>query len=155
MDAIGRPLGAAFLYWGFNQYIIQRALGAESLAEAQKGLAFAAALKLLIPIIVVIPGIAALYLAREGQLDMARLAASPDSTYGILMGLVPEGLRGLVFAALIAAIVSSLASMMNSISTIFTMDIYLPYVNPKASDKQTVNVGRITGLVALIIRRTT
>ena len=112
-----------FSYWGFNQYIIQRALGAESLAEAQKGLVFAASLKLLIPVIVVIPGIAALYLAREGQLDMARLASSPDSTYGILMGLVPEGLRGLVFAALIAAIVSSLASMMNSISTIFTMDI--------------------------------
>ena len=86
--------------------------------------------KAFIPIIVVIPGIAALYLAREGQLDMARLAATPDSTYGILMGLVPEGLRGLVFAALIAAIVSSLASMMNSISTIFTMDIYRDLIAP-------------------------
>ena len=133
-----------FSYWGFNQYIIQRALGAESLAEAQKGLAFAAALKLLIPIIVVIPGIAALYLAREGQLDMVRLAASPDSTYGILMGLVPEGLRGLVFAALIAAIVSSLASMMNSISTIFTMDIYRDLIAPDRTEAHYVTIGRLT-----------
>ena len=140
-----------FSYWGFNQYIIQRALGAESLAEAQKGLAFAAALKLLIPIIVVIPGIAALYLAREGQLDMARLAASPDSTYGILMGLVPEGLRGLVFAALIAAIVSSLASMMNSISTIFTMDIYRGLIAPDRTEAHYVTIGRLTSAVAIVI----
>jgi SSS family solute:Na+ symporter len=140
-----------FSYWGFNQYIIQRALGAESLAEAQKGLVFAAALKLLIPVIVVIPGIAALYLAREGQLDMARLAASPDSTYGILMGLVPEGLRGLVFAALIAAIVSSLASMMNSISTIFTMDIYRDMIAPDRSEAHYVRVGRTTSAIAVII----
>jgi SSS family solute:Na+ symporter len=140
-----------FSYWGFNQYIIQRALGAESLAEAQKGLAFAAALKLLIPIIVVIPGIAALYLAREGQLDMARLAATPDSTYGILMGLVPEGLRGLVFAALIAAIVSSLASMMNSISTIFTMDIYRDLIAPGREESHYVGIGRITSAAAIVI----
>ena len=140
-----------FSYWGFNQYIIQRALGAESLAEAQKGLAFAAALKLLIPIIVVIPGIAALYLAREGQLDMARLAASPDSTYGILMGLVPEGLRGLVFAALIAAIVSSLASMMNSISTIFTMDIYRDLIAPDRTEAHYVTIGRLTSAIAIVI----
>ena len=140
-----------FSYWGFNQYIIQRALGAESLAEAQKGLAFAAALKLLIPIIVVIPGIAALYLAREGQLDMVRLAASPDSTYGILMGLVPEGLRGLVFAALIAAIVSSLASMMNSISTIFTMDIYRDLIAPDRTEAHYVTIGRLTSAVAIVI----
>ena len=140
-----------FSYWGFNQYIIQRALGAESLAEAQKGLAFAAALKLLIPVIVVIPGIAALYLAREGQLDMARIAASPDSTYGILMGLVPNGLRGLVFAALIAAIVSSLASMMNSISTIFTMDIYRDMIAPDRSEAHYVAVGRTTSAIAIVI----
>ena len=140
-----------FSYWGFNQYIIQRALGAESLAEAQKGLAFAAALKLLIPIIVVIPGIAALYLAREGQLDMVRLAASPDSTYGILMGLVPEGLRGLVFAALIAAIVSSLASMMNSISTIFTMDIYRDLIAPGRTEAHYVSIGRLTSAAAIVI----
>jgi len=140
-----------FSYWGFNQYIIQRALGAESLAEAQKGLVFAAALKLLIPVIVVIPGIAALYLAKNGQLDMARLTASPDSTYGILMSLVPEGLRGLVFAALIAAIVSSLASMMNSISTIFTMDIYRDILAKSRSEAHYVLVGRLTSVVAIVI----
>lgn len=140
-----------FSYWGFNQYIIQRALGAESLVEAQKGLAFAAALKLLIPVIVVIPGIAALYLAREGQLDMARLASSPDSTYGILMSLVPEGLRGLVFAALIAAIVSSLASMMNSISTIFTIDIYRDLIAPGRSESHYVSIGRITSAAAILV----
>jgi SSS family solute:Na+ symporter len=91
------------------------------------------------------------YLAREGQLDMARIAASPDSTYGILMGLVPEGLRGLVFAALIAAIVSSLASMMNSISTIFTMDIYRDMIAPDRSELHYVSVGRLTSAVAIVI----
>lgn len=140
-----------FSYWGFNQYIIQRALGAESLAEAQKGLAFAAVLKLVIPIIVVIPGIAALYLAQQGQLNMSQLVSSPDSTYGILMSLVPDGLRGLVFAALIAAIVSSLASMMNSISTIFTMDIYRDLISSGRSETHYVTVGRITSAVAILI----
>ena len=140
-----------FSYWGFNQYIIQRALGAESLAEAQKGLVFAAALKLLIPLIVVIPGIAALYLAQNGQLDMARLSASPDSTYGILMELAPEGLRGMVFAALIAAIVSSLASMMNSISTIFTLDIYQGLLVKGRTESHYVMIGRLTSVTAIII----
>jgi len=155
-----------FNYWGFNQYIIQRALGAESLPEAQKGLAFAALLKFLIPIIVVIPGIAALLLASDGfgnQLDPTVLDPSictdpgnaatcgkPDRTYGELMGVMPTGLRGLVFAALIAAIVSSLASMMNSISTIFTMDIYRPF---RAGKSQThyVTIGRITAFTAMLI----
>ena len=140
-----------FSYWGFNQYIIQRALGAESLAEAQKGLAFAAFLKLLIPVIVVLPGIAALWLAQNGKLDMAALQASPDTTYGVLMTLVPEGLRGLVFAALIAAIVSSLASMMNSISTIFTMDIYRDYLAKDRTESHYVMVGRATAVAAIVI----
>ena len=139
-----------FSYWGFNQYIIQRALGAKSLDEARKGLAFAAFLKLLIPLIVVVPGIAALYLAQEGRLDPALLAARPDSTYGVLMTLVPGGLRGLVFAALIAAIVSSLASMMNSISTIFTMDIYRA-LRPNGQRGHYVLVGRITAFAAILI----
>lgn len=139
-----------FSYWGFNQYIIQRALGAKSLAEAQKGLAFAASLKLLIPVIVVVPGIAALYLVQNGLLDGTAMEARPDSTYGVLMTLVPGGLRGLVFAALIAAIVSSLASMMNSISTIFTMDIYRSVVKDKP-DGHYVTVGRITALSAMVI----
>ena len=153
-----------FSYWGFNQYIIQRALGAESLAEAQKGLAFAALLKLLIPVIVVIPGIAALILAQDGTLDLSVLDPSicanpddaetcgkPDRTYGLVTLLAPEGLRGLVFAALIAAIVSSLASMMNSISTIFVMDVYRDYFAQGRSERHYVTVGRITALIAMII----
>ncbi|MEM9053762.1 MAG: sodium/solute symporter, partial [Pseudomonadota bacterium] len=140
-----------FSYWGFNQYIIQRALGAENLQEAQKGLAFAAFLKFIIPVIVVIPGVAALWLAQNGQLDLVALQETPDSTYGVLMTLVPEGLRGIVFAALIAAIVSSLASMMNSISTIFTMDIYRDYMAKDRSEQHYVLVGRITALTAMVI----
>lgn len=137
-----------FSYWGFNQYIIQRALGAQSLAEAQKGLAFAAFLKLLIPLIVVIPGMAAVVLASQGVLDGAALAEKSDRTYGELMKLAPTGLRGLVFAALIAAIVSSLASMMNSISTIFTMDIYRAAVSGRP-ERHYVTVGRISAFVAM------
>lgn len=151
-----------FSYWGFNQYIIQRALGAESLQEAQKGLAFAALLKFLIPLIVVIPGIAALYLAQQGTLDMAVLnpdvcsqidgkevCGKPDSTYGVLMGLMPVGIRGLIFAALVAAIVSSLASMINSISTIFTMDIYRDYIAKDKTEGHYVMTGRVTAAVAM------
>lgn len=140
-----------FSYWGFNQYIIQRALGAESLQEAQKGLAFAAFLKLLIPVIVVIPGIAALWLAQNGSLPLDELTDKPDKTYGALMTMVPAGLRGIVFAALIAAIVSSLASMMNSIATIFTMDIYRDYIAKDRSERHYVTVGRITAFVAMAI----
>ncbi|MEM8770826.1 MAG: sodium/sugar symporter [Pseudomonadota bacterium] len=139
-----------FSYWGFNQYIIQRALGAESLAEAQKGLAFAAVLKLLIPVIVVVPGIAAVVLAEQGQLNAAALADRSDRTYGELMTLAPAGLRGLVFAALIAAIVSSLASMMNSISTIFTMDVYRT-MRPKEAERHYVGVGRISAFAAMTV----
>ncbi len=139
-----------FSYWGFNQYIIQRALGAESLTEAQKGLAFASFLKLLIPFIVVIPGIAAVILAQQGMLDNAALIDRPDETYGALMGFAPAGLRGLVFAALIAAVVSSLASMMNSISTIFTMDLYRS-ARPDRSENHYVTVGRGSAFGAMII----
>lgn len=155
-----------FSYWGFNQYIIQRALGAESLQEAQKGLAFAALLKFLIPVIVVIPGIAALLLTTDAfgnQLNPALLdpgicaepgntasCGKPDRTYGELMRIMPSGLRGLVFAALIAAIVSSLASMMNSISTIFTMDLYRA-VRPDKSQTHYVTIGRMTAFSAMLI----
>jgi len=137
-----------FSYWGFNQYIIQRALGAESLGEAQKGLAFAAFLKLLVPFIVVIPGIAAVMLAQQGLVDGGALSERSDRTYGELMGMAPAGLRGLVFAALIAAVVSSLASMMNSISTIFTMDLYRS-VKPDETEKHYVTVGRVSAFVAM------
>ena len=139
-----------FSYWGFNQYIIQRALGAESLGEAQKGLAFAALLKILVPFIVVVPGIAAVILAQQGMLDGAALAEKSDRTYGELMAFAPSGLRGLVFAALIAAVVSSLASMMNSISTIFTMDIYRS-ARPDRPDQHYVTVGRIAAFSAMAI----
>ena len=139
-----------FSYWGFNQYIIQRALGAENLGEAQKGLAFAAFLKLIVPFIVVIPGIAAVILAQQGALDGAALAERSDRTYGALMGFAPAGLRGLVFAALIAAVVSSLASMMNSISTIFTMDLYRS-ARPDETQRHYVTVGRVAAFTAMLL----
>ena len=105
-----------FAYWGFNQYITQRALGAKSLKEAQKGVMFAAYIKLLMPFVIVLPGICAAILFP--------LLEKSDQAYPSMMTLLPNGLLGLTFAALIAAIVSSLASMTNSVSTIFTMDIF-------------------------------
>jgi SSS family solute:Na+ symporter len=129
-------------YWGFNQYIIQRALGAKSIREAQKGIVFAAFLKLLMPVLVVLPGIAAVMLAPG--LD------KPDQAYPTMMNLLPTGIKGLVFAALLAAIVSSLGSMMNSISTIFTMDIYKK-ARPQSSQQHLVTVGRLTGLFSIIV----
>jgi SSS family solute:Na+ symporter len=129
-------------YWGFNQYIIQRALAAKDLAEAQKGIAFAAYLKLLVPFFVVVPGIAASVLFA----DLSRA----DEAYPSLMNLMPSGLKGLVFAALVAAIVSSLASMCNSVSTIFTMDIY-SHVKKNESQTHYVKVGRIVSVVALLL----
>ncbi|RLV60913.1 sodium transporter [Parashewanella curva] len=129
-------------YWGFNQYIIQRALAAKSINEAQKGIAFAAYLKLLMPLIVVLPGIAAVVLYPQ--------LTAPDQAYPSMMSLMPVGIKGLVFAALVAAIVSSLASMTNSISTIFTMDIYAK-LKPTQSQRHYVFVGRATSLAALVI----
>ncbi len=131
-------------YWGFNQYIIQRALAAKSTEEVQWGLVFAAFLKLLIPLVVVIPGIAAFAL----QADISRY----DEAYPwLLSNLVPVGMKGLAFAALIAAALSSLSSMMNSTATIFTMDIYKAHIRPASSEKQLVLVGRIVSLVAIVI----
>jgi len=140
-------------YWGFNQYIIQRALGAKDLPEAQKGLIFAAALKLIMPLIIVLPGIAAVMLAAPefGALDQSVLDAKTDKTYPSVMGLMPAGFRGLIFAALIAAIVSSLASMVNSISTIFTMDVYKTMIKPNESENHYVNIGRSVAVIAMII----
>ena len=129
-------------YWGFNQYIIQRALAAKSINEAQKGIAFAAFLKLLMPVIVVLPGIAVFVLGAE--------ISGPDQAYPHAMTLLPVGIKGLVFAALLAAIVSSLASMTNSISTIFTMDI-LPSFNNGAASADPVRVGRIVALAAMLV----
>ncbi len=128
-------------YWGFNQYIIQRALAARSNRDAQKGIMFAAFLKMLMPVLVVLPGIAAVILTPD--------LTAPDKAYPEVMKLLPVGIKGLVFAALIAAIISSLASMMNSISTIFTMDIVAHH--SKRSEQQLVTIGRVTSLSALII----
>ncbi|SHO60433.1 sodium/sugar symporter [Algoriphagus zhangzhouensis] len=146
-------------YWGFNQYITQRALAAKSLDEAQKGMIFAGFLKLLMPLIVVIPGIAALVIVNKGMdtgfiesmKDPATAIIKSDRAYPTLLQLLPVGLKGLAFAALTAAIVSSLASMANSTSTIFTMDIYTKYFGKNASEVKQVRVGRITALVAFII----
>jgi solute:Na+ symporter, SSS family len=129
-------------YWGFNQYIIQRALAAKSLAEAQKGVTFAAYLKLLMPVIIVLPGIAAVVLAP----DLAR----PDEAYPTMMRLLPAGIAGLVFAALIAAIIASTASKINSIATIFTLDLYNKFGGPK-SETRLVAVGRIAAVVAILL----
>ncbi|WP_448565303.1 sodium/sugar symporter [Thalassotalea ganghwensis] len=131
-----------FSYWGFNQYIIQRALAAKDIKEAQKGIAFAAYLKLLMPVIVVLPGIAAVILYPN--------LSAPDQAYPSMMALMPAGIKGLVFAALVAAIVSSLASMTNSISTIFTMDIYSKF-KPNETQRHYVHIGRIAALVSLSI----
>jgi len=130
-------------YWGFNQYIIQRALAAKSNREAQKGIMFAAFLKMLMPVLVVLPGIAAVILAPDLE--------APDHAYPEIMKLLPVGFTGLVFAALIAAIVSSLASMMNSISTIFTMDIYSQFSKSEKTEEQLVTVGRVVSLSAIVI----
>lgn len=161
---VGGMWVANLYYWGFNQYIIQRALAAKNLKEAQKGLILAGFLKVLMPVIVVVPGILAYmyYAGGDGTviIDGAREAlkvdnppySANDSAYPwLIKTLVPVGFKGLVIAALAAAIISSLASMMNSISTIFTMDIYTPYFNPNASDKKTVNIGRVSASAALII----
>ena len=128
-------------YWGFNQYIIQRALAAKSVDEAQKGIAFAAFLKLLMPVIVVLPGIAMFVLAPD--------LSAPDKAYPSAMNLLPVGIKGLVFAALLAAIVSSLASMCNSISTIFTVDVAPSLGMESDGGVRSVTLGRIVAIVAM------
>lgn len=164
LPGIGVLLGGMWVanlyYWGFNQYIIQRALAAKSLKEAQKGILLAAFLKLLIPFIVVVPGIAAYVIVNDPEM-LSRLGAegllnipsdgAADKAYPWLIQFLPAGLKGLAFVALTAAIVSSLASMLNSTSTIFTMDIYKQYIDKNANDRKTVTVGRITSSIALLI----
>jgi SSS family solute:Na+ symporter len=157
---VGGMWVANLYYWGFNQYIIQRTLAAKSLKEAQNGILFAAVLKIFLPLIVVVPGIAA-YVMLEDPIIMAGLgeagqmnmpsAEQADKAYPWLLQFLPTGLKGLAFAALAAAIVSSLASMLNSTATIFTMDIYKQYIKPEADDRATVRMGRISALVALLI----
>ena len=160
---IGGIWVANLYYWGFNQYIIQRTLAAKSLAEGQKGIVFAAFLKLIIPVIVVLPGIIAyvMNLDDSGVLTVASVdpgfigaagnIANDNAAPWLIKNFIPVGVKGLILAALAAAIVSSLASMLNSTSTIFTMDIYRSHFNKNATDAQMVSVGRITAVVALII----
>ena len=164
LPGIGVLIGGMWIanlyYWGFNQYIIQRTLAAKSLEESQKGILFAAGLKMIIPLIVVIPGIAA-YVIVNDPLLMEKLGesgttnlpslAQADKAYPWLMQFLPTGLKGVAVAALAAAIVSSLASMLNSTATIFTMDIYKQLINKNASESKTVNVGRLSAFIALII----
>ena len=148
-------------YWGFNQYIIQKGLAAKSIGEAQKGLIFAGFLKILIPFIVVIPGVTAFIMfnypqdipgIQQGYVDMhGTINVSDDAYPWLIRNFAPVGIKGLSFAALAAAVISSLASMLNSTSTIFTMDIYKQHINKKAKDKQLVRVGRITATLALVI----
>jgi SSS family solute:Na+ symporter len=147
-------------YWGFNQYITQRALAAKDLDNAQRGVIFAGFLKLLIPLIVVIPGIAAFVIVQNDALggEFSNIMSDPDTgfivpdrAYPSLLSLLPSGMKGVAFAALTAAIVSSLASMANSTSTIFTMDIYRNYINKGASEKSLVRMGRIVVVVSFII----
>ncbi len=140
-------------YWGCNQYITQRALGA-NLPTARNGILFAAFLKLLMPAIVVLPGIAAYVLHQEGMFQAEMVVGNelnPDRAYPVLLNLLPVGLKSLSFAALTAAIVASLAGKANSISTIFTLDIYKKFFNTSASERQLVYTGRITVLVAILI----
>lgn len=164
LPGIGVLIGGMWIanlyYWGFNQYIIQRTLAAKSLEESQKGILFAAGLKMIIPLIVVIPGIAAYVIVNDpvllGSLGESGLSNIPssgeaDKAYPWLMQFLPTGLKGVAVAALAAAIVSSLASMLNSTATIFTMDIYKQLINKNASETKTVNIGRLSAFIALII----
>ena len=140
-------------YWGCNQYITQRALGAD-LKTARSGILFAAFLKLLMPVIVVLPGIAAYVLHQQGNFQTEMLQngeLNPDKAYPVLLNLLPAGLKGLAFAALTAAVVASLAGKANSISTIFTLDIYKKRLRPEADEKKMVKIGKITVIVAMLL----
>jgi solute:Na+ symporter, SSS family len=160
---IGGMWVANLYYWGFNQYIIQRTLAAKSLPEAQKGIVLAAFLKLIIPIIVVLPGIIAFVMNTDAAGNITQASADPsfytetgriindNAAPWLIKSFVPVGMKGLVLAALAAAIVSSLASMLNSTATIFTMDIYKPFFGKKTSEQGLVNVGRVSASIALVI----
>ncbi|SEN25029.1 solute:Na+ symporter, SSS family [bacterium A37T11] len=140
-------------YWGCNQYITQRALGAD-LKTARSGILFAGFLKMLMPVIVVLPGIAAYVLWKEGKFQQEMLLngeVNPDHAYPVLLNLLPTGLKGLSFAALTAAVVASLAGKANSISTIFSLDIYKKIFNTEATERKLVNVGKTTVIVAMVL----
>jgi SSS family solute:Na+ symporter len=150
---IGGMLIINLNYWGCNQYITQRALGAD-LQTARSGILFAAFLKILMPIIVVLPGIAAYVLYQNGGFQTEMLqdgSVNPDRAYPVLLNLLPVGLKGLSFAALTAAIVASLAGKANSIATIFTLDVYKNKINTEATDQKLISIGKITIAIALLV----
>ncbi|MEO6548581.1 MAG: sodium/solute symporter [Ferruginibacter sp.] len=151
---IGGMLINNLAYWGCNQYIVQRALGAD-LKTARKGILFAAFLKMLVPLIAVLPGIAMYVMHNNGMFQKEMVDAAgvikPDHAYPTLMNLLPAGLKGVAFAALTAAIVASLAGKANSISTIFCLDIYKKYFNREASERKLVLTGRWAVIIAMII----
>ncbi len=148
LPGIGVLIGGMWIanlyYWGFNQYIIQRALAAKNIREAQKGMAFAAFLKLFMPFIVVIPGIAAFALNAD-------IGKADEAYPWVLNNYVGTGLKGIAVAALVAAIGSSISSMVNSTATIYTLDIHKPLFGRNASEKQLVTIGRIASVVAIVI----
>ncbi len=148
LPGLGVVLGSMWLtnmsFWGFNQFIIQRGLAGKSLKEAQYGVVFAGYLKLLVPVLVVLPGIAAFALGAD-------LAKSDEAYPWLLSNIVPVGIKGLAFSAIAAAAVSALSSIVNSVSTVFTMDIYKAHLRKNTEDKNLVIVGRIVALIALII----
>jgi len=150
---IGGMLINNLAYWGCNQYIVQRALGAD-LPTARKGILFAAFLKLLVPVIAVLPGIV-MYLLHSKGMFTAQMSdggvVKPDHAYPTLINLLPSGLKGVAFAALTAAIVASLAGKANSICTIFSLDIYKKYINKDAGEKRMVFVGRTAVVIAMVI----
>jgi solute:Na+ symporter, SSS family len=135
-------------YWGCNQYITQRALGAD-LQTARNGILFAGMLKLLMPLIVMLPGIAAYVLYENGHLP--QLVGGKDGAYSAILTFLPTGLKGLSVAALTAAIVASLAGKVNSISTIYTLDVHKKYIQKGASDRQQVNIGRFAVFAAMLL----
>lgn len=135
-------------YWGCNQYITQRALGAD-LQTARTGILFAGFLKLFMPVIVMLPGIAAYVLFKNDQLP--GFNGVKDNAYSAILAFLPTGLKGLAVAALTAAIVASLAGKANSISTIFTLDVYKKYLNKEAEEKKMVWIGRVTVVVAMLV----
>ncbi|WP_317235353.1 sodium:solute symporter family transporter [Niabella ginsengisoli] len=152
---IGGMLINNLAYWGCNQYIVQRALGAD-LKTARNGILFAAFLKLLVPVIAVLPGITMYVMHQNGMFqqemkDAVTGVIKPDHAYPTLMNLLPAGLKGVAFAALTAAVVASLAGKANSISTIFSLDIYRKYFDKDASDKKIVRVGRWAVVVSMLM----
>jgi solute:Na+ symporter, SSS family len=148
LPGLGVVLGSMWLtnlsFWGFNQFIIQRGLAGKNLKEAQLGVVFAGYLKLLIPLLVVIPGITVYALG-------VKLGKSDEAYPWLIRNIIPAGITGLSFAAIAAAAVSSLSSIVNSTSTIFTIDIYKGFINKNATEKQMVRVGMLVALIALII----